>query len=257
MVNIAVEYQPFPFLKYTRLFHGSFPSRYSELSPKQFIAICQLIQGSINESRFLVKMTGIRKLSSKLLNHYCRHKLMELFDPFTEIAPHNEFIIPSIQTSENLFVCPHPKLSGMTIGQFIFVDSYFSNYQDSKEPIDLHKFIASLYLPQNRNFNENEILYREIGSKKIKPEVLEAIVINWLLIKEWLCTIYPLIFQKPNDPDKDEKKQKRTKKNSGWLEVFESIVGDDLVNHDRYAMLPVHNVFRWMTKRIKDNQRKK
>ena len=260
MENITLEYQPFRFLKYTRTFHCSFPSGYDELSPAQFVAIARLVNTKITETDFLKIMTGIRKISANLLSDFERYNLMKLFDPFMEVKPYNAFIIPEIYHYNKIFCAPKFKLSGVTFAQFIFVESFFTDYQTDKKTINLHKFIASLYLLQNHSFNENEINENAALISKIKPEIIEAIVINYVLIREWLAQSYPLIFEQGEEETTEEKPKPKTHKNpgnSGWIKIFENIVGDDLINHDRYALLPLHNVLRWMTTKIKESRKNK
>lgn len=260
MEKITLEYQPFRFLKYTRTWQGSFPSTFAELTPVQFIAIAKLINGTISETGFLKIMTGIKKISTNLLSDFDRYSLMNLFDPFMDLKPHNAFIIPEIKTSGKIFCSPKSKMAGVTFAQFIFVESYFTDYQTDKKPSDLHKFIASLYLEQNHSFNENEIGANASLVSQAKPEMLEAIVINYVLIREWLAQSYPLIFEQREEETDEEKQKPKTHKNpgnSGWIKIFENIVGDDLINHDRYALLPLHNVLRWMTVKIVENIKRK
>lgn len=258
MEKIKLEYQPFPFLKYTSKINGEFPSDFSELMPKQFIAIQKFINQKISETMFLESLTGIKGSTINKLNNYCRYRLMQLFEPFLEVKPHSAFIIPEIKTSGKIFCSPKLKLSGVTFAQFIFIESYFSDYQTDKNPVDLYKFIASLYLEQNHNFDENEISLNASTLSHVKPEILEAIVINYVLIREWLARSYPIIFQQEEETD-DQTKPKTHKNpgNSGWIKIFENIVGDDLINHDRYALLPLHNVLRWMTVKIVENIKRK
>jgi hypothetical protein len=253
MTKIELEYQPLPFLKYTRKIEGSFPSTFGELQPLLLIAIAALINGKISETAFLSQMTGIRKYRIKKLEDYHRYRLIILFEPFMNIQPYDRFIIPHINDAFGRIVSPKPRLHGMTFAQFIFVESYFENYQADKNEVDLHKFIASLYLVQNRTFHEEEIIANAMSLQKVKPEILEAVVINYVLIKEWLALAYPMIFENASDDSEMPLKIKNNISNSGWLKILENIVGDDLVNHDRYSMLPLHNVLRWMTNKIKEN----
>jgi hypothetical protein len=177
-----------------------------------------------------------------------------------DIKPYNAFIIPEIKTSGKIFCAPKSKMAGVTFAHFIFVESYFTDYQNNKKLTDLYKFIAALYLEQNRTFDENKITENASLLSGTKPEILEAIVINYVLFREWLAQSYPMIFQQEEEVDENHEKPKRTHKNpgnSGWIKIFENIVGDDLINHDRYAMLPLHNVLRWMTNKIKENLKRK
>jgi len=253
MEKITLEYRPVPFLKYTRKIEGSFPSTFTELQPKQLIAIAALINGKISETAFLNIMTGIPKFRIKKLEDYHRYKLMILFEPFMNVEPYNRFIIPIIKLSRGTLAAPKPKLHGITFAQFIFVESYFENYQTDKDSTDLHKFIASLYLLSNHSFNEEEITLAAHKVSRVKPEILEAVVINYVLIKEWLALAYPMIFEDVSDDSEMPQKIKNHSGNSGWIKILENIIGDDLVNHDRYSMLPLHTVLRWMTNKIREN----
>jgi len=260
MEEITLEYQPVPFLKYTRKINGAFPSTFADLKPAQLIAITGLMNQTISDTSFLNIMTGIKKFRINKLDDYCRYRLMQLFEPFTLIIPYSALIIPEIFHYNRIFCAPKFKLSSVTFGQFIFIESHFEDYQTNKKRIHLHKFIASLYLRPNHTFNENEIAENALLISRVKPEILEAIALNYILIKEWLSQAYPMIFQQEEEVDENYEKPKKIHKNpgnSGWIKIFESVVGDDLVNHDRYALLPLHNVLRWMTTKIIENIKRK
>ncbi len=259
MEQLTLKYRPIPFLKYTREIKGEFPSSFEEIKPAQLIAITGLINERISETSFLKIMTGIPKFRIKQLDSYTNYKLLNLFEPFTEVKPFHSFIIPKIKTSKSTLFSPKSKLAQMTFGQFIFIDSYFTSYQVEKNDTDLQKFIASLYLPENSGFDESKLNYLQLDPKKVKREILDAVVINYVLIKEWLALAYPLIFQSTEEDETTPtpKKHNDNTNLSGWLKIFDNVVGDDLVNHDRYATLPLHNVFRWMTGKVKENMKRK
>jgi hypothetical protein len=258
MQNIILEYRPVPFLKFTRKIKGAFPSAFEELKPKQLIAFAGLLNQKISETDFLHFMTGIRKFRIKQLEDYYRYWLMSLFEPFTEIKPYEAFIIPTIKTSKGILASPNPKLARMTFAQFIFADSYFASYQTDKKTVDLCKFVASIYLPKLQTFSEDKVSSAVLSVAKVNPLILDAIVINYVLVKEWLALAYPLVFEREYDDEiAKPKKLNKSNSDSGWVKIFESMVGDDLINQDRYALLPIHTVLRWMTNKIKENRNRK
>jgi hypothetical protein len=261
MVEITLEYQRFHFFKFIKTVKGLFPSAVSELNQKQFIAIARLLMQTISDTDFLNIMTGIKKFRIKKLDDYYRYQLMLLFEPFTEVTPYNVFILPYIDASGTRYFSPNQKLARMNFARFIYAESYFVSYQTDKKPSDLHKFVASLYLPSGQKFDENSIPAAALAFSKVKPEILEAVVINYVLIKEWLSGIYPMVFQKEEEQDDnyelEKKSLKKPNNDSGWLKIFESVVGDDLVNHERYSELPLHNVLRWMSRKIVENIKRK
>jgi hypothetical protein len=262
MVKITLEHQPVSFLKYTRTFQGAFPSSYDELSPAQFIAIARLVNTTISETDFLKIMTGFPEFRINRLQDYYRYQLMLLFEPFAEIKPYPAFIIPNIKIKGKILCSPNPRFVRMTFAQFIFADSYFTSYQTEKKDTDLYKFVASLYLPELQPFSEDKTESFILPIARVNPLILDAVVINYVLVKEWLALAYPMVFQ--CEEEHDENNEPRNNKiannpnhNSGWIKIYESIVGDDLVNHDRYGLIPLHNLLRWMTQKIKENMKRK
>jgi hypothetical protein len=75
------------------------------------------------------------------------------------------------------------------------------------------------------------------------------------LILVWLQKCYPLIFQEKAETSQDLSSSDKQPKQSQWLKIFESLVGDDLINRDRYAELSVHAVLRYLTNKYKENAR--
>lgn len=260
MKKVTITYQPFRWFKYTRTLNGNFPSDWNETSANQLIAIASLIRQSISDVQFLSTMTGLSKRTINKLDAYQRFQLIELFDSFRSNKPYNEFIIPKLDCKGTILCAPKPKLKAVTFGQFIFLDTYFANYQESKDKTDLNKFIAATYLPFGQRFTEYVIDANHEWVAKTDMLSREAIVINYYLIRDWLCEVYPLVFQRKteqeNQDDQTKIKQKiPTKKRdqNSWIKVFESLVGDDIINEDNYANLPLHNVLRHLTNQIKKN----
>ena len=258
MRKVTITYQPFRWFKYTRTVNGNFPSDWNETSANQLIAIASLIQQSISDVEFLSSMTGLKKRTINKLDAYQRFQLIELFDSFRSNQPYNEFIIPKLDCKGTVLCAPNPKLKGLTFGQFIFLDTYFANYQESKDHTDLNKFIAAAYLPFGQPFNELAIEANHRWIAQTPMLSREAIIINYSLIRDWLCEVYPMVFQRKTEQDnkvvepKNKLPEKKRDPNS-WIKVFESLVGDDIINEDKYANLPLHNVLRYLTNQIKKN----
>ena len=261
MRKVTLEYQPLKWLKYRRFLIGNFPSDWIELSAKQLIAIACISKQSIDDISFLSIMTDLPKKLIKRLDDYQRFRLIELFGNFQSDKPYNDFIIPKIDCKSMELLAPKPKLHNITFGQFIYIDTYFSNYLESSDPIDMNKFIASTYLPYGQRFAEHIIDANHDWLNKVDLITREAIVINYHHIRDWLTKVYPLVFESHQEVDtgtenkKEEEKEKPVKKSNPntWIKVFENIVGDDIINEDKYANLPIHNLLRYMTNKIKEN----
>ena len=256
MIELNVHYRPVRFLKYKKKCTGWFPDKFEELTARQLIAVASLRNCSVSEVAFLHIMTGFEHHVIRKLDQYERYKLMELFSVFNAIHPFHDFIIKTINQHGTKLYAPRPKLKAVTFAQFIFADTWFGNYNESNKTEDLHCFVASLYLQENCRFHENQIEQNIAIVKNVDREILEAIAINYILIREWLGIAYPLIFSPVSDTKSEDSNPKKFD-SGAWIKIFESLVGDDIVNEDKYADKPVHNIFRYMSARIKENMKRK
>jgi hypothetical protein len=281
MKSITITYRPIPFLPLYRTVSGSFPANWGEITAPQLIAIACLYKGASTDLRFLRTMTGLPMRVLKRTDDYERFKLMEYLEFIGDRKPFHEFIVKEIKISKhvipNLFrrhpefisgplYAPSPKLKGVTFAQYIFADSYFTAYQESRKEDDLNKFVAALYLPEGVTFAEKYITSnsRLIGRKDIHTR--ESIAINWQLIHEWLSLAYPLIFQKREEIQAESHPEGHpefisgsgpARNSSPWIKIFENFVGDDILHNDQYANMPVNTIFQFMTRKYKENARKK
>jgi len=214
-----------------------------------------MINGTEPDFRFLSILTGIRQKLIKRLSPFELFKLSEGIDFVGQAGnSHSAFIIGRIPGTD--FVSPKPKLAGLTFGQFIFTESYYNDWMSTKDEKVLNNFIASLYLPSNEKFANESIPNRVEKIANTDLDIRKAIAFNYSLVMIWLQKAYPLIFQTSSgDPDIARADGIRPKQ-SAWLKLFESFVGDDLINRDRYAELPLHTVLRHLTTKYKESVRK-
>lgn len=239
MKTIQLEYR---FLWFNRKVESTIPSRWDEVTPRQLIAIAKNYLSESSDDLMLSVLCTIWKRIIRKLDSYQRFTLAGELSFLTDYKPYSHFIIRKAGPLH----APKPRLEGMSFGQFVFVDSYYSIWLQSQKDDDLNKFIAALYLPEGEAFRSESMPALEPASGKIPLKVKLAISINYRLIREFLAHAYPLIFQKP-------KPGIIAKPGDGWVKVFESVIGDDIVNQDRYAELPLHTVLRWITRKVKEN----
>ena len=252
MIPISVEY---PYMLFTRKAIGNAPNSWDELTEKQFVGISRVILGAPVDYKFLSLLTGIRRTILKRLSSFQLLQLSKLIDFIgTAGSSHYCFIISELIYHSRVFIAPKPKLEGLTFSQFIFLDSFYNDFARLKSESYLNKFVATLYLPYNEQFNNETIESRIQTISQIPLDHRNAIALNYSLIIFWLQKAYPLIF--PQTYDQDEKPEApQPSNNSAWLKIFESLVGEDLINRDRYAQLPLHTVLKHMTKKYKENAR--
>jgi len=259
MIPVNITYRPIRFIPFYREATGKFPQNWGEVNAKQLIAVACMYKKCISEVAFLNRMTGIPARVLKRTDDYERFKLMEPLEFISDRRAYHEFIIKNLPFPLSRLLAPEPKLKGVTFGQFIFADTYFSNYLESNNDDDLNKFIASLYIRKDEKFNESLIKARYPYVGKIDRITREAIVINYQLIREWLALAYPLIFQKREELADSETRNPKpeTSSSSPWIKIFQNFVGDDILHDDEWASKPINTIFQYMTRKHKENARSK
>lgn len=269
MLDIQVRYRPISWVPFTRKTISNIPQNWGDVTQKQLIAIACIYKSAISDFDFLKSMSGLNKRVLNRLSDYEHYKLMEIFEFVGEQKPYHEFIIRKLTIYEKglmlyrkTLFAPAGKLKGITFGQFIFADTYFSNYQQSGDEPDLNKFIASLYLGKNEKFEEHLIQERFEPIGKLDMSIRQSIVLNYLLIHEWLALAYPLIFQKREElastsSASEAAMSPRTEPVEGnsWIKVFQNFVGDDIIHDEVWAAKPVNTIFAYMTRKYKENAR--
>jgi hypothetical protein len=230
---------------------GHLPERWEEVTQPQLIAIAGMYMHEQTQTAMLAQLSGINEKYIKQFTDFELFNILHDLYFMTDYRPRNCFIIQYI----NKLIAPKYKLDGLTWEQFIFVDTYFHEYMGDANDEILNKFVAHLYLQKNEIFSHSVCMNRT-ASKTITaiPHVTKvAVTINYRLIYEWICSIYPLVFRK-SGVNKQETSQKF---NPGWIRIHESIVGDVLLNYEKYGQLQAHNVLRFISNKIKDNARKR
>ena len=241
---------PYHFFLIYRYKSRQLPQKWEELSTEQLIAVAEYYMGICDDISFLSEMYCVKKRIIRKLPSFFKYKLAKELDFLTDYTPYNNFVIKRIAS----LYAPKYKLEGVSFGQFMFADTFYNNWCSSGSDSDLNNFVACLYLPWDFVFDSKylDVLAKRVA--RIDNNTKYAITLNYRLIKEWLPDVYPLIFDKP---DSDEKKKKRpSSPGNGWISIFEAVVGDDIVNHDKYANLPMHQVLRYITKKIKEHAKK-
>jgi hypothetical protein len=239
MTSIELQYHPLRWPGFTRKIRTSHPDCWEELTPRQLITAACVFKETISDDHLIAAMLGLKKRVVRRLSAYQKFTLIGLLKFLETYKPYYEFIIPEISG----FSRPLPRLKNETFGCFIFAETYFERYASTGEPEYLSRFIACFY--RNAEFKESDIAERARLIAKESAVMQEAIFVNYFLIREWYTQEYPLVFKPAEDQSRKEK--------STWLDVYDAIVGDDIVKQEEYANLPISTVLRYLNKRMTNN----
>ena len=279
MLTIEVKYRPIRWLPFLRKVERIVPQNWGDVTQEQLISISSLYKSAISDLAFLKAMSGLKKGILSNLSDFELYKMMEILEYVGDQKPFPEFIIRQIKlrwqwslslsgwSKGTILYAPQPKLKGVTFGRFIFADTYFANYQQYGDETDLNKFIASLYLGKNEKFEEHLIQERFAAIGKLELNIRQAIVLNFQLIHEWLALAYPLIFQKlastalrstsDTSLEAPVAEPVEAKDPNTWIKVFQNFVGDDIIHDEVWAAKPVNTIFAYMTRKYKENAKRK
>lgn len=228
------------------------PTGWDECNLQQIVAITRVYYNLIDDDGFMAKMLSMPKRVIKKLDDYLMLCLSELLIFIEDFTACDKFIVNKIGKYEAIL----PKLEGVSFAQFMFIDTYFSDYITSEKDEDLNKFTACVFFKEG--FNEKDISKRVNYLKKKSKHEKMAAAINYRLIIEWLIEKYPEVFRRKEEIEgKKERDVSLNQQQSDWIKVFDAIVGDDIVNSDKYAKKNVHEVFRFLTRKIKENAKRK
>ena len=236
-----------PFLWFHRYLRRMVPVSWTEITGQQLIAISEVVPGQGNdELDFLSCLTGLNKRTINRLPSFVHYSIYRNLEFLTDSEPCSHYFIIKELPGTRL-IAPAQKLSRMSFGQFIFCESYYSDWIRSQEPEKLYRFVASLYLLKGERFNPDTVEVKVNKLKRADIKVLKAIAFNYSMVLRWLQKRYPMVFQegkKQEDPD-----LKKMMETSVWVKLFESLVGEDLIHRDAYAELPVHAVLKYLTRK--------
>ncbi|MEI8049630.1 MAG: hypothetical protein WCI92_19820, partial [Bacteroidota bacterium] len=150
MKQISIQYKQFGI---KRTISATLPERWDELTPFQLIAISRNNAADIPETEMLAYFLGIKTNVAILLDDYQRYNIAVELDFMKDFKPFYSFVIREIKG----LTSPRPRLEGMSFAQFMFTDTYNEIAVTADDNSQLNKFIACLYLPEGKPFNDQLI----------------------------------------------------------------------------------------------------
>lgn len=237
------------------------PENYREMDEKQFFVAVLHVMRMIGREAFWERFVGMRQALSSKLPEWVWMQM----DGMVEYIPRlsegiDKFLIPSLPCRGKLFLeklhAPKPMLDGMSFQQFMAADNFFSYYCVTQREEFIDRLVASLYLREHETFvleGKKDVLVpmekREAYiHHHLSAAVRFAVFVNWILIKNWLSTIFKHLFPKGTSNGKPQA--------SDWLQIFDSFVGDNIPFIQEYQKMPCMDALRIIDGKIKQQQTK-
>lgn len=246
------------------------PVKWSELSPEQFLLIAESFCKDISDKDFISKLIGYKVNN---FPDYFIYKISECLQfLYSCDAGIDKFFIERLPDTS--FHAPGHRLKGMTFEQFMHIDTMFNKYVRNNTDDNLNMFVTHVYIRHDECFvllddykkhlfsiRKKQLLQptknARIIAKRVDKHIKYAVFLNYILIKHWLSRSFPFLFPEDDKPSSSEKKSKIRIPSVKWLDIFDSFVGDDIAQMDKYRAMPATTAFRIMNRRIRESQKNK
>ncbi|MBR1791671.1 MAG: hypothetical protein IJ754_07970 [Bacteroidaceae bacterium] len=262
MKTIRFEFREHGSVKYHT---AHIPETLSEATGQQFTALLALSQGRIAEEQFFLNFFCIPEKMLPLLDLWQLYVLTDQLRDIWRVDKIDHFPIPEIlipwnkekRTKSLRLTAPAAQLKGMTFQQFMTVDQFYQWYVYTGKAQYVLSMVAALYLEEGKTFAELDIQHVTARLENYPDRwVLEGLAFNWGMIRTWLSGAYPHLFPAAA-PDSSGEARNRTGQKprpGSWLNIFDTLVGDDLTRIETYKELPCMDVIRILDKRIKQQK---
>ena len=227
------------------------PASWQEMNCDQFRASVDLFTNSLPDDVFISRFFGIKLRFVKRLSAFEKYKLIELAEFLTgpKVAT-NFFYVKQIPGTDLL--CPYPRLKGVSFEHFALFDTFFFDYVNDSSPQNLCRFVAALYVAKKEKITgidfEKRVRYI---LKHVDYSILYAIFLNYTFIRRWLSGSFRYVFGYDNpDNDTPSKKKQPEKHRPDWSGILDSVVGDDILDYDKYRSTPCIIIFKSINSRI-------
>lgn len=233
-------------------YSSSVPSGWEDMTDKCFLCLIELAEdGSMSDYAryFSLPQDALSKID--VYTTYCLGSLIPALKPDTALS---RFIIPEILSvaSKSKFLSPAQELYGMTFQQFITIDTYYAWYQQTKKEEYLLYMAMCTYMKADEKFEDIDESLRLKEWSSVPKIYLKALLLNWTMIKNWLCKCYPQLFPKGAAAEKPA--DGKIKMFNAWSEIMDALVADDLTRLESYKRLECMDVLRILNRRIKEQQ---
>lgn len=232
------------------------PTGYNEMTEKHFVAALKLSEKQIKEERFWQEW-GINSRWFNSLPADARIELSKIVEYLADVADQqtDRFFIETVRFLRS----PSRRLEGMSMQQFMAVDSYFSYYCCTNKEEFLAKMLAATYLRKGEGFVKDAEHRRlvniekrtRIFSKQKHRLLRKSIYVTWILIKNWLSKEYKYLFPRGENDEKAKPVP------IDWLAIFYSFVGQNVPHMQFYQAMPCMDAFYIMNQKIKEQNERK
>lgn len=170
-----------------------------------------------------------------------------------------KIIINKIKIKFKTFYGPKDKFHNVSFGEFIYADTYYINFYNTKDNSYIDKLIACLYRKKGNDkfiagdirnpFNSNLIEKNSRYFKNLPNIYKQIILFNYSIIRTYITELYPIVFEgtsKASDIISPRTIQ-------GWDDFIKSI-SQNVFEIKQYSEENMHNVLSYLNSKLANNK---
>lgn len=232
------------------------PDSWKDMNAQQLIVAARAYVEHLTEEDFIAAFYGIDKAHVSQMDDFQRYRVMDLLQ--FVLNPDGRVNSFYLQVVDGL-QAPRPKLKGMTVEHFSIVDSYFFEVAEKQTDDLMNQFVAALYLKKNESITTVDMAKRIRRVAQIDKATKYAIFLNYIFIRRWLSGAFPYLFQTDDSKKHAGQMPERIRKRNApdWAGIIDNVVGDDVLNYERYKELDCLVFFKSINYKIKKYEQSK
>ncbi len=228
------------------------PSSWNQLSKEDLLFISELFNKKyIKEEIVVMLLAYFAKMPMQKIIELKPAYFIEMehqFDFLFQNIKLTKQLLPIIKVGFKKYAGPSAGLTNMTYEQFIiFSETYFAQYTKTQNENFLNLFVASLYVPKNKNFESDDITKNAKKISKLSNAHKTAILLFYQGNRNYIASKFPKLFSKS---------QKEKKENEfDFLEVIELLNKEDVSKNNTIRKTNIYEIFTRLNNILK-NERK-
>lgn len=189
MVDINTRIKPSKFFPWRKSLLIKVPGNWNELSENQFILVPDYVFGRLKDSKFISFFFDMNEKTVSQIDKKSINSIVNYLTWLKAYLPIDHFIIKNIHG----FEAPVYRLEGITWYAFALADHFYQEYlRGNVEAI--FKLIFCFYYKEK--IIEPELMEtRSILLEGINSKILDATLLNYILLLKWLNELYPNSFR--------------------------------------------------------------
>jgi hypothetical protein len=263
VIPVKLSYRPIPWLPFKKEIKTTHPEKWAELDAFQFADVVEFLGKPYDKKSHIALINSLLDLKIPLFDF--PEEIIDLHSFIKESYPIRDWVIKSLVLKTGILIGPSDEFRNVTIGEFIFGDSFFLEYLKHDSEKALFKFLACFYriaLPAGTNdytyeddrvkFNPKYIESNAKYFEDLDKGLINAIVFNYKNIRGWIQDKYSWVFPKGSDES-----PKKAKSEGPWRKFAKNVIGGDYVNQDKRMQTLMHTILYDMNQDLRDQAKQR